>query len=426
MFGVVLFSTAPLFSVTQAQQTSQTRTLLEIQQLRQEISELRDMIERQQYQIRKMQKAQSATGNNQAGAQGLPNQNYSGQQYPSGSSIPPGTSSGTSIEDPNSQYSGSVGNLPQASDSYPSGAAVPNYSYGSESAGSQTIDSQRANTTNTQGQPNVVGGVQPYPSASNSNGIDPNINPNVVNGVEERVITAPPTGSNTTGGYPPVEERTVGGVPVDRSAATGTTIGTATGSATGATDLPSQQYDAYSQQQSPQAIPNRPLDRSAGGVIAVPPPSNTANTARDDGGNTGAFGGQQASSQGISSTISETDYYNQGFGLMKQSKFEEAVSIFEKQLETYPKGDSADDAHYWIAEAMYVSRDLPVAKKHLKTLIQDYPQSRRVPDAMLKTAYIEQQQGNQIEARILFQEIVNFHPKSDAAIAAKNRLAENN
>jgi len=111
---------------------------------------------------------------------------------------------------------------------------------------------------------------------------------------------------------------------------------------------------------------------------------------------------------------------------MKQSKFDEAVTVFEEQLKAYPQGDSADDAHYWIAEAMYVNRNLDVAKTHLKTLIQDHPQSQRVPDAMLKTAYIEQQQGNQIEARILFQEIVNYHPKSDAAIAAKNRLAENN
>jgi len=71
---------------------------------------------------------------------------------------------------------------------------------------------------------------------------------------------------------------------------------------------------------------------------------------------------------------------------------------------------------------MHVSRKLDVAKVHLKTIIKDFPRSNRLPDAMLKTAYIEQSQGNQIEARILFQEIVNFHPKSDAAIAARNQL----
>ena len=100
-------------------------------------------------------------------------------------------------------------------------------------------------------------------------------------------------------------------------------------------------------------------------------------------------------------------------------------NIFERQIKSYPRGNLADDAHYWIAEAMHVSRKLDVSKQHLKTIINDYPQSPRLPDAMLKTAYIEQSQGNKMEAQILFQEIVTLHPKSDAAIAAKNQLASN-
>ena len=131
----------------------------------------------------------------------------------------------------------------------------------------------------------------------------------------------------------------------------------------------------------------------------------------------------QAAPQQAPTVLSEDDYYAQGFELLKQSKYEEAASIFEQQILVHPQGDLADDAHYWIAEAMHVSRKLDVAKAHLRTIISDYPQSRRLPDAMLKTAYIEQSQGNQIEARILFQEIVNLHPQSDAAIAAKNQLA---
>ena len=75
--------------------------------------------------------------------------------------------------------------------------------------------------------------------------------------------------------------------------------------------------------------------------------------------------------------------------------------IFEQQLQAHPRGSLADGAHYWIAEAMFLNRKLDVAKSHLKTIISDYPQSSRVPNAMLKTAYIEQGQGNQIEARIL-------------------------
>jgi tol-pal system protein YbgF len=176
----------------------------------------------------------------------------------------------------------------------------------------------------------------------------------------------------------------------------------------------------------------------SGGVVGVPSqiasPSSQAQASTSAGGILG-----QASTGVISSqaqavltqpsapvVLPEQDYYAQGFELLKQSKYEQAASVFEQQLTAHPRGDLADDAHYWIAEAMHVSRRLDVAKVHLKAIISDYPQSRRVPDAMLKTAYIEQSQGNQIEARILFQEVVNMHPQSDAAIAAKNQLAAAN
>ena len=43
---------------------------------------------------------------------------------------------------------------------------------------------------------------------------------------------------------------------------------------------------------------------------------------------------------------------------------------------------------------------------------------------MLRMAYIEQEQGNHMEARILLNEIIQYHPRSDAVHAAKNRLAE--
>ena len=108
---------------------------------------------------------------------------------------------------------------------------------------------------------------------------------------------------------------------------------------------------------------------------------------------------------------------------MKKSEHEQAVDVFKQQIASHPNGDYADDAHYWIAESLYVNRDLSESKRYFKSIVDNYQQSSRVPDAMLKTAYIEQEQGNKIEARILLQEIIQFHPRSNAAISAKNRLA---
>ena len=121
-------------------------------------------------------------------------------------------------------------------------------------------------------------------------------------------------------------------------------------------------------------------------------------------------------------SLSEDDYYDQGFEHLKQSKYDEAIDTFTQQVAAYPNGDLADDAHYWIAEAYFINRQPAQAKPHLRIIIDNYPTSPRLPDAMLKTAYIEQDTGNLIEARILLQEIVARHPSSNAAIAARNRL----
>ena len=178
------------------------------------------------------------------------------------------------------------------------------------------------------------------------------------------------------------------------------------------------------------AVPSQPVNTVSQGAIdasQVPVAAASQEIGQGIVDNTQAVGSQAAPTQELASAaaVSEDDYYGQGFELLKQSKYEEAAEIFKQQLQA-PSGELADDAHYWIAEAMHVSRKLDIAKVHLKAIINDYPQSRRLPDAMLKTAYIEQSQGNQIEARILFQEIVNSHPQSDAAIAAKNQLATAN
>ncbi len=120
--------------------------------------------------------------------------------------------------------------------------------------------------------------------------------------------------------------------------------------------------------------------------------------------------------------FTEDQYYDRGFDFLKQSKYDEAITVFNEQISQYPNGELADDAHYWIAEALFINRKSAEAKPHLRAIIDNYPQSARLPDAMLKTAYIEQDMGNMIEARILLQEIVSRHPSSNAAIAARNRL----
>ncbi|RBP53217.1 tol-pal system protein YbgF [Arenicella xantha] len=402
--GVTL-CVAPILSVAYAQQgSSQGDLLLEMQEMRREIAELRDMVERQQFQLRKLQRSSTTAPSTDRQSAGL--------VRPAANQVGAGSMSSTS-------------NVPNSTGVGQQSSRFPNSNEGGSELNPMPSDLTSSETS---------AGAE-YPASDQ---------------VEERIITAPALSNGTVNsssqGYPPVIDRSIGaspGQPAGNNSADSNNVnrgGAVAGIPNGSDVAQAQPNQNVYQQTQPNPIYQQRTEQAnqasqpaaqvarPGGVVSIPPvstlPASRESEYGRDYGSKDVATADSSSVDGIPTALSESDYYRQGFDLMKQSKFDDAVSVFEKQLAAYPRGESADDAHYWIAEAMYVSRNLDVAKKHLRTLIQEYPRSRRVPDAMLKTAYIEQQQGNQIEARILFQEIVNFFPKSDAAIAAKNRLAD--
>jgi len=392
----VALSGTPLY----AQVGSQANTLLEVQALRQEVAQLRDMVERQQYELRKMQrllqKEGAVTSINQQGI------------------------SSTSSDLINSQ---------------PPSTLVTN---------EYQPDSRALNNTLTE--------PLSAPSVDNNTGaIDASVAPVVPTKVATRAPVIEPTNPSTTTQtvtqgsnvvklnektYPPVVEIAVGdAAPKPQEI---TQVQANDSLASGVTNQVVNQVNASStqvgqvieQNVSPAVVSApgisvvdiKPIETiSAGSIVSVPAAQQPVSSTVE-----AAIPNNQADAKTSFSVISESDYYQQGFGLLKESKHQEAVTVFQQQIKSYPQGERADDAYYWIAESMYVNRKLSIAKENYKAIVQGYPKSERLPDAMLKLAYIEQEQGNIIEARILLQEIMQFHPKSDAALSAKNRLSELN
>lgn len=452
--GVALLSAAPIFNYALAQQGSNsTQLLLQVQTMRQEVAELRDMVERQQFQLKRLQKQSDAQSRQLQSSQGLDSgvsNNVDRSSY--GGQLP--QTQGGLISQGNAVTQVNSAGLPAGID-----GDVASTVY-TENTGDLYRSSIPDQTLNSNTETVSIGTEQAVNNASSTANRtitqaaanqDPYSNP---------VSVAQPQDGSAASNYPPVIDRSFDNVSSDvpvtgagtRLPATSIgsqDVGTSQTFTTGGQEqLNSAQSDtnlaAFTQENAAQ-VNSAPLSASSlpasSGVVSIPTQVASAGQVQGaiDASQIPVQGSSQVSNQGTlgaptanttasiepvsAPLVSEDEYYTQGFELLKQSKYEEAASIFEQQLQTYPNGDLADDAHYWIAEAMHVSRKLDVAKVHLKTIISDYPQSRRLPDAMLKTAYIEQSQGNQIEARILFQEIVNLHPQSDAAIAAKNQLA---
>ena len=397
VFGFFITSSvSPLWAQSN---NNQVTTLLELQALRQEVAELRDMVERQQYEMRKLQndiKKNSTAKTTSSATNAVPtpaqsnvvsniiNGNARNQTLPSNTAqtstdqtaTPLNYQSGGRLSVP-AQGQGGV----RSSNNGVTSSAIPN-SLPSNTGG--VID---ASNVPTAPRATVNSQSTPQTSALNQAGRVVADDSNAVSHQAQRVFS-------TTQTPPSVANPVQGNLP-------------ATSSST--STLPS-------------SVEIRPVETIQPGSISTAPTAG----AGFDQSNLGQAQQRVTNQAANLSTIPENDYYQQGFSLLKESKHDEAVMVFNKQIQQYPKGDLADDAYYWVAESLYVSRKLNLSKENFRAIIQGYPNSERAPDAMLKLAYIEQEQGNIIESRILLQEVIQFYPQSDAALSAKNRLSQIN
>ena len=121
-------------------------------------------------------------------------------------------------------------------------------------------------------------------------------------------------------------------------------------------------------------------------------------------------------------TPGERKAYRAAFDLLKERRYPEAIAAFEDQLRRYPQGRFTADAHFWLGETYYVTRDYAAALEEYDRLLARYPDSDRVPSAMLKVGYVHYQEGRRAEARAVLEEVVARYPDTTEANLAEDRL----
>jgi tol-pal system protein YbgF len=78
---------------------------------------------------------------------------------------------------------------------------------------------------------------------------------------------------------------------------------------------------------------------------------------------------------------------------------------------------------YWVGNAQYAQRDFRAAIATQRQLLAMYPDSQKIPDALLNVASGQVELGDAAGARRTLEEIVAKYPTSEAAGKAKQRLA---
>jgi tol-pal system protein YbgF len=119
---------------------------------------------------------------------------------------------------------------------------------------------------------------------------------------------------------------------------------------------------------------------------------------------------------------SDRDNYQAAFELLKAQRYEPAANAFKQFLASYPDSQLADNAQYWLAESYYVTDQFEEALRHFEVVIDKFPRSRKVPDALLKMGYANYELQRWDEARAALSRVQREHADTTAARLAEQRL----
>jgi len=137
-----------------------------------------------------------------------------------------------------------------------------------------------------------------------------------------------------------------------------------------------------------------------------------------------AGGGAATSAPAAGTAVAGGDQaaYQQNFSLLKQGRYEDAISGFTNFIQQYPQSPLVPNAEFWMGEAHYQMSDFQGALVNYQAVVQGYPNSSKTPDALLKIGYSQCGMQHYTDARKTLESVIKQYPGTSVANLAKQRL----
>jgi tol-pal system protein YbgF len=107
----------------------------------------------------------------------------------------------------------------------------------------------------------------------------------------------------------------------------------------------------------------------------------------------------------------------------RKGDFAAAQSAFADFVRKYPSSGYRPTALFWLGNAQYANRDYRGAIANFRALLQQSPDHPRAPEAVLSIANCQIELKDNASARRTLDDLVKAYPQSEAASAARERLA---
>ena len=115
--------------------------------------------------------------------------------------------------------------------------------------------------------------------------------------------------------------------------------------------------------------------------------------------------------------------YEAALAIFRKGDFVAAQAAFVEFLKRYNPSGYTPSAFFWLGNAQYATRDYKEAIQNFRILLGTAPDHMRAPEAVLSIANCQVELKDIKAARKTLEELIKAYPQSEAAAAAKERLA---
>ncbi|MGZ5195144.1 MAG: tol-pal system protein YbgF [Ramlibacter sp.] len=119
----------------------------------------------------------------------------------------------------------------------------------------------------------------------------------------------------------------------------------------------------------------------------------------------------------------EASAFEAALAVFRRGEFPAAQAAFADFVKKYPQSGFKPTALFWLGNAQYANRDYRGAIANFRALIGQAPDHPRAAEAVLSIANCQIELKDNAGARRTLDELIKAYPQSEAAGAAKERLA---
>jgi tol-pal system protein YbgF len=115
--------------------------------------------------------------------------------------------------------------------------------------------------------------------------------------------------------------------------------------------------------------------------------------------------------------------FEAAFALFRKPDYAAAATAFVDFVRRYPQSGYGPSALFWLGNAEFATRDYREALVHFRALLAQAPDHIKAPEAALAMANSQIELKDTRGARKSLEDLIKEYPQSEAAGAAKERLA---